>query len=112
VVPSRWNYKPVPMKIVIKSDTTDEVNLKKAIKEGDIANLGSKINKIIEKTERIINFQKREAEIENSTATIQIQYTRSFVYLTIIQIIIILIVGVYHIFAFRKFLIRNYIINK
>jgi hypothetical protein len=100
------------MIIKIKSDTTDEVNLKKAIKEGDLNNVANKIDKIIQKTEKIIKFQKSEAEIENTTATIQIQYTKTFVMLTVAQIVIIIVVGLYHIFAFRKFLVRNYIISK
>jgi hypothetical protein len=100
------------MKIRIKSDTTDEVNLKRAIKEGDLNNVSNKIDKIIQKTEKIIKFQKSEAEIENNTANIQISYTKTFMLLTVAQIVIILLIAFYHIFAFRKFLVRNYIISK
>jgi hypothetical protein len=100
------------MRLKIKSDTTDEVNLKRAIKEGDLNKVTSKIDRAIKRTETIIKYQKSEAEIENSTANIQIQYTKTFVVLTIAQIVIIVIVGLYHIFAFRKFLVRNYIISK
>ena len=99
------------MKLKIESDTTDEVNLNKAVKKGDLNPVSAKINKIIQKAEKIIKFQLIDQKVENQTSEIQIQYNKNFFILTVIQIFIIIIVGLYHIYSFRKFLLRNYIVS-
>ena len=112
VVSSLFREKVVFMKIKIENDAQDEVKVENLIKKEDINPFTEKIEKIIRKSEKIIKYQATDFFDEDTIFHLQKEYTGSFIIFTVFQILIVIIIGVYHIFSFRKFLISNKVINK
>ena len=111
---SSWikNNKRIYMNIKIETDNQDEVDLNKIVRKEDLDPISDKINKIIKKSQKIIRKQANEIQSEDETYLFQQSYTKLFVLLTIIQTIVVLVVGLYHIISFRKFLISHKVISK
>ena len=99
------------MKLSIDSDTSENVNIENAIKHHDLNPVTEKIEKIIDKSKIIVEAQKQETEIEDAFSMIQMNYTWNFTLISIIQIFVVVVVGLYHIYSFRKFLYNNNIID-
>ena len=95
------------MKMIIDSDTSEEKNLESAIKHHELNPVTEKIDKIIRKSKLIIEAQKQETEIEDSFSMIQLNYTWNFIVITVVQIAVVLIIGIYHLYSFKKFLYSN-----
>jgi hypothetical protein len=100
------------MKIKMESDTQDEVKVEKIIKKEDIDPIAEKMDKVIQKSQKILKQQSTDFQDEDVSYQEQQKYSDSFVIFTIIQIIIVLILGVYHLYSFRNFLIAHKVINK
>lgn len=93
--------------MIIDSDTSEEKNLESAIKHHELNPVTEKIDKIIRKSKLIIEAQKQETEIEDSFSMIQLNYTWNFIVITVVQIAVVLIIGIYHLYSFKKFLYSN-----
>lgn len=89
------------------TDNTIEKNLDKALKDRDMTIITDKIGYLIEKSRRVIEYQEKEVEIEDAFANMQVTYIKDFVLFAFLQIFVIVCIGSYHIFSFRKFLINN-----
>lgn len=94
------------IKLNIGSDI-EEKDLSSAVKMDEVSPVSSKINSIINKSKFILQSQKQEAEIEDSFSMMQMSYTSKFTIICIFQIVVVIIVGLYHIFSFKKFLENN-----
>ena len=100
------------MKIKIETDNLDEINIDRAVKTDDIYNVTRKINKIIKKSKRIIDNQLKESKKEDASSTLQMDYSRSLIFFTVIQIILVLTIGLCHFISFKNYLVSNHIIKK
>jgi hypothetical protein len=110
-VSSWWGNNPLYMKLKLESDATEEYNIENAVKTHDINPVTMKINTIIRKAKKIIKKQVSETEKEDQSYNLQSQYSKTFISFTIVQILIVLLIGVYHIYSFRNFLIANQVIK-
>lgn len=99
------------MKLVIDSENSDEKNLDDAVKHHDVNPVVEKIERIISKSKAITEAQRLEIDLEDQFSTLQMNYSSNFITFAIVQVIGVLIVGIYHIISFRKFLISNRIIE-
>ncbi len=99
------------MKLKIESDTTDETNLSKTLKQNDLYPITNKINRIKKIAEIILKSQKSELGFVNYTKEEQIKYSKTFILVTIIQLVILILLALYHIYSFRKYLLKNYYIK-
>lgn len=106
-----FGKRKVYMKLVIESENSDEKNLDEAVRHHDVNPVVEKIERIISKSKAITEAQKLEIELEDQFSTIQMKYSSNFITFAVVQVIGVLLVGIYHIFSFRKFLISNRIIE-
>jgi hypothetical protein len=95
----------------IESDLQEEVNIEKLVRNEDFNPVSQKINNIIKKARKIIKRQVSEIQNEDSSYNLQQNYSKTFITFTIIQIVVVLAIGFYHIYSFKTFLISNKIIN-
>lgn len=100
------------LRIKIETDNVDEINIDKAVKKDDINDVSKKINKIIKKSRKIIDNQIRESKKEDLSSNLQMDYSRSLIFFTVIQIILVVSIGLCHFISFKNFLIHNHIIKK
>lgn len=98
------------MKVQILSDNMDEPDLKKALKVQEVGEVHEKLRYIITVGKNSVDGQKLEMNQEDSFAVYVIENTKILYYLSFFQILIIVTVGVYQIFSFRKYLSSHHII--
>jgi hypothetical protein len=98
------------MGIKINSDNMDEPDIKSALKTKDLDPVHLKIKELLDSGKLVVEKQKSDLEGEDSAAQLQIKAGRSYYYMTIIQIVVVLAVGVYQVFSFRKFLVSHNVI--
>jgi hypothetical protein len=89
------------------SDNMDEPNIKEAIKSEDLDPVLDSVKKIIIRGERIIKQQENELSSENQLANTQLSNMNYYYTLTIVQILVVVLLGVYQLFSFRKYLVIN-----
>lgn len=99
------------IKINIESENSNNKNLDKALKNTDLNPITQKINKIITKSKNVVENQKKETEIEDAFSTMQMSYTSNFIIFAFVQIVAVVLIGIYHIYSFRKFLISNNLLD-
>jgi len=92
------------IKIQFKIESSDDVmdSLKNSADLKDFELVDDKMKRLAKKTDNILNMQKYQFKMENRFSKSQLSSHRRIVVLTIIQIIILIIVGVYHIMNLRK----------
>lgn len=112
MIPSWWNERDVYLRVKIETDNVDEINIDKAVKTDDINGVAKKINKIIKKSKKIIDNQIRESKKEDMSSNLQMDYSRSLIFFTVFQIILVVTIGLCHFISFKNFLIHNLIIKK
>ena len=78
------------------NNTNETANLK------DFEKVNQKLSFLTDKVEQIENMQLLAKSVENNFSRTQIQSTKKIAFLTIIQIIIISIVGSYNVYAIKK----------
>jgi len=94
----------------INSNNMDEPKLDEAIKTSDIDPITIQINVIVEKGKEITNKQTTELDDEDHYARLQMEITNSYYFLNLIQVVVILGLGIYQIWNFKKFLAANNLI--
>lgn len=94
----------------IQSNNMDEPQLNSAIKTSDIDPLASQVNLIVEKGKEITSKQVTELDDEDHYARLQMEITTSYSFLNMIQVVVILGLGIYQIWSFKKFLVANNLI--
>ena len=100
----------VLMSLKINSDNMDEPNIKVAIKTQDLDPLQKKTKSILDSGRAIVLRQKSELEQEDEAAYQQIDSTKKYYYMTLVQILVVFVLGFYQLINFRKFLGANHVI--
>ena len=92
------------IKIQFKIETSEDVmdTLKNSADLKDFELVDDKMKRLAKKTDNILNMQKYQFKMENRFSKSQLSSHRRIVLLTIIQIIILIIVGSYHVINLRK----------
>ena len=98
------------MKLRIDSDNMDEKDLQNAVKTEDLDYTNQKIQSIFFYAKKVLEKQKQALTSEDQHSDLQVKFSKDFLYLTIIQIIVIVLIGAYHLYSFRKYLLANNII--
>ena len=93
--------------VKINSDNMDEPDIKQGLKLHDTDPVHKKINDILSSGRKIVEKQKAETEEEDHTAVDHIHYTKYYFNLAVLQVLVVLVLGVYQVFRFRKFLSSN-----
>jgi hypothetical protein len=101
---------PALMSLKINSDNMDEPDIKSAIKMTDIDPIHKKFSNILQAGQHIIEKQTNETMHEDDAAKLHIYSTKNYYYMAVIQVLVIMTVGIYQIFTFRKFLVNNNVI--
>ncbi len=106
-----WTF-PYQTMVVLKinSDNMDEPDLSKAIKVNDTEAIHEKARTILNMGQQIVYRQVNETEFEDTTAVRHIAITKYYYNMTVFQVLVVLILGVYQVFSFRKFLVNNNVI--
>ncbi len=93
------------MSIKITTDTHDEMlDVNNVVSNEDVNGVTSKISKIISSARKILESQASEIKGEDLNYNLQSEYSKTLVTFTIIQILAVTLVGVFHLFSFRNFL--------
>jgi hypothetical protein len=98
------------MSLKINSDNMDEPDLKSAVKDKDLDPIHEKFVALLDAGNNLIQKQTNETFYEDEAASTHIHTTKNYYYMTVIQVLVILSVGIYQIFKFRKFLVSNNVI--
>jgi hypothetical protein len=101
---------PLLMGIKIHSDNMDEPRLETAITKDDVAPLNVKVNDILGEGRSYLSHQESDLDEEDYNSKLQMSSSRNYYLCTIVQVIIIIGLGIYQIFSFRKFLSVNHVI--
>jgi heme/copper-type cytochrome/quinol oxidase subunit 2 len=104
------NNDAIVVGIKIHSDNMDEPKLHAAIKTDDISPLNSKVNEIIGEGKAFMTHQNSEMDEEDYNAKLQMSASRNYYILTVVQVVVIIGLGLYQVFSFRKFLSTNNVI--
>lgn len=102
-----YDNKTINVKLVIISENSVHKNIDKALKNKDIDPITEKIEEIISKSNQILLSQNEESLIEDEFSTNQIELINNFVLYAGIQVGVVLLIGVFHIFSFRRFLVKH-----
>jgi hypothetical protein len=94
----------------INSDNMDEPDLSKIIKTHDVDPLHDKARRILSEGQEFIYKQQNETHYEDDTADSQMSNARYYYQMAVVQVLVVLILGVYQVFSFRKFLVNNNVI--
>jgi hypothetical protein len=94
------------IRLKIENDK-EEMNFDKALKTKDTLNVSEKINLMIKKSKKIIDNQIRDSKSEDFSSNSQMDYSRSLIFFTVIQIILVVSIGLCHFISFKNFLINN-----
>ncbi len=107
--PVKWkpNSSRVTMELVVLSDNMDEPNLEKLVKKEEVENLHSRVDEILRKGERYIKKQNDLIKMEDQDSVSIMKTQSTFYYMTIAQIVIVILLGVYQVMNFKKYLDSN-----
>ena len=85
-------------------DTSEDIvgDAKEVAKMKDFQIVDDKIKKLIKKAENIENMQKYQIKTEDEFAQNQMMSSQRLVFVTIIQLVICVIIGIYHFFSMKK----------
>lgn len=108
--PSKWEpNNRVTMSLIIMSDNMDEPNLEKALKQEEVDEIHDKVDEILHKGQRYIDHQNNLIKMEDKDSKSIIKMQKIFYYLTIVQIIIVIGLGIYQIRNLKNYLEENII---
>ena len=102
---------PIEISLKFESENINEIDIDKAINKDDIDILSYKIERGVEKTKKIIQKQKTERDSEEKIFGEQKKYSKIFICITLLQILVLVIIAIYHIIQMRKYLISHKIIE-
>ena len=92
------------MSIKISSDNMDHPKLEEALKKEHLDPVHEKARQILEEGKKITEYQVDELNLEDTNAQEQISTSRTYYMMTIIQVLIVMGLGLYQVFSFRKYL--------
>ena len=100
----------VSFKMNTKSYDEEDDLLLNAINTKDVDSVSHKINEIKRLTKPIIDDQLNQMEIENKISLSTLSNTSYYKYITYSQLIITIIIGIFQIYNFKKFLKSQHVI--
>ena len=85
-------------------DTSEDIvgDANEVAKMKDFQIVDDKVKKLIKKAENIENMQKYQIKQEDEFAQNQMKSSQTLVFVTIIQLVICVIIGIYHFFSMKK----------
>lgn len=101
---------PILFSMKIGSDNMDEPKLGSILKTEHLDPLHEKAKKILKGIKKIINSQDDDIYKEDENAKAQMGVSRVYYYMCVAQIVIVIILGLYQIYSFRKYLSSNFFI--
>ena len=75
--------------------------------ESNLKSIFTSAKSISQLNERIIGYQAKERKVEDDLTNQNLHKNYRIVYLTILECLVILLSGIYQVFALRKFLIEK-----
>ena len=92
------------LKLSFVIDTSEDIvgDANEVAKMKDFQIVDDKVKKLIKKAENIENMQKYQIKNEDEFAQNQMKSSQTLVFVTIIQLIICVIIGIYHFFSMKK----------
>lgn len=94
----------------IHSDNMEEPKLNEAVKKTDIDPLQNIAHNIVTKSKEIVMKQESELSDEDHYAILEMSITTNYKMMNFIQVMVILGLGLYQVYSFRKFLLANNLI--
>jgi len=107
---SLFNRVTVKMRLRFDSDGTEDKDLSEVLQHSGVSKSLSSIRRIVTTGKSVIGRQKANIDREDKHSHVHVNYSRTFIYITIAQIIIVFGIGIYNIISFRNFLIQKNII--
>jgi len=101
---------PALVGIKLSSDNMDHPDLKDAVKNADLKSVDKMAQDIKNHAKEYIDLQEHEISKEDTFAMDHMTFERTFYYVTVFQIAIIVVLGLYQVFSFKKFLLSNNVI--
>jgi hypothetical protein len=98
------------MGIKIHSDNMEAPKLEVALKHHDMTPINSKVIEALTEGKAYLDHQSTELDEEDDSAKMQMHTSRNYYVMTVMQVLIIVLLGVYQLFSFRKFLALNHVI--
>lgn len=93
----------------ISSENMDEPNLKEAVKAADLDPVHVNIKKLIRRGEKLVKTQENELYNEEVSAKGQMGNIYYYYYVTVFQIVLVAVFGLYQLYSFRTFLLEKVI---
>ena len=92
------------LKLSFVIDTSEDIvgDANEVAKMKDFQIVDDKVKKLIKKAENIENMQKYQIKTEDEFAQNQMKSSQTLVIVTIIQLVICVIIGIYHFFSMKK----------
>ncbi len=90
------------LKLNFQIQTADDMEDENTVRAGDFKKVDDTMKKLSGKVESIENMQKYQLELEDKFSDSQISSSSRLAFLSICQIIIICLVGLFHVFTLRK----------
>ena len=92
------------LKLSFIIDTSEDIvgDANEVAKMKDFQIVDDKVKKLIKKAENIENMQKYQIKQEDEFAQNQMKSSQTLVFVTIIQLVICVIIGIYHFFSMKK----------
>ena len=97
---NKKKYKKLSFIIDTSEDIVGDAN--EVAKMKDFQIVDDKVKKLIKKAENIENMQKYQIKQEDEFAQNQMKSSQTLVFVTIIQLVICVIIGIYHFFSMKK----------
>ncbi len=105
---SKENYL-LNMNLEIMSDNMDEPSLNSIIKKEEISDVHKKVDKIIKKADKYISKQQKMIKIEDIESNNIIKLQKTFYYMTIFQIVLVVLIGIYQVFNLKRYIEKTQI---
>ncbi len=109
LTPYKWKHTStrISMELVVLSDNMDEPNLEKLVKKEEVEILHSRVDEILRKGERYIKKQNDLIKLEDQDSISIMKTQSTFYYMTIAQIVVVVLLGVYQVINFKKYIDNN-----
>ena len=92
------------MNLKFASDNMDEISLNKALKKEDLNTIEGKSRQINDIVKKMMKNQERQTKLERRAAKSMYKSTKFYEKVSVVQIILIILIGVVNLFNFRRFL--------
>ena len=103
------NDKEIKFRInfLILSDNMDEPSLESALKKEDVFKVHDKVEEILGKANRYIRRQEKIITFNDSDYEEILKMEKIFLYMTMVQIALVVAIGIYQVINFKGFLDKN-----